>query len=706
MKITLNIFILFLFVNCATSKTIIRDISSSNSIAEITSLLKKRFSQDLLLSKEEAKIFFITEIPVFLNNQRSNGSFEDIDYNSDDNKFSPGFHPARMDYLARAYKSPEHIFYNDPKVKKAILKAFDYWIKNEVISYNWWHNTIGVPQRFAKVMILMEDELGNHRINQGIKILEKSEISKTGQNRLWYSEIVFIRSLFDGNSFGLTEAASEFYGLVIQARGAYQEEGIQSDFSFHQHGKLIYNGGYGAKFSLIVARLINILDDTPYEFPKDKIKLFSEFILDSQIWMTRSNKWDYSVTGREITRKNKNADILLTTCKLLKDTKLPRKNEFKECFNSLSQNQHYLIGNKAYWRSDYMLQQRKEYFSSLRMFSNRTVNNDAPSNSEGLMSHYLANGTTFFMVRGDEYENIFPVWDWNMLPGTTAEVKNLKPAFYEPGNWDAFEHIRYMGNSNYVGVTSSGQVGFGTMDFKSNKQFKKVDIRKSYFYSDIGLYVLGDKISCDDCKKVASTIDQKLLNGAIYLLMENGEIVTYLKDQSLENVKAIYHDEVIYYFPKNQSITLETDEIFGSWNTINGQYDNEKVSKKIFKLYITHQDKNLEEEFSYGVFPNKKLEDLKHINLGQLNINANIHSYSDEKYEMLSFFESGEYSLNNLKIKVNKPCALILDKINKRAYVSDPRQISSSVLIEINHKDHRIQLPQKEDLGKTISFKY
>lgn len=702
MKVLTLISLISLLFSCTHQKINERTLSSYESSGEISNLLKKRFYHDYLLDKKTAKSFFIHEIPEYLKNQNQDGSFKDIDYLLDDNKFTPGMHPARMDYLAKAYKSPHHIYFNKPELKDAILKAFDFWTSKDIKSYNWWNNTIGVPQRFARVMILLEEELGLVRINKGIKILEKSHISKTGQNRLWYSEIVFIRSLFDGDTEKLKTASQEFYNLISVSEGVNKEEGMQVDMSFHQHGPLIYNGGYGQKFSLIVARLINILNKTPYQFPKSKIELYSRYVLEGQIWMTRFDKWDYSVTGREITRKNKNADLLKKVCEILKEIDLPRKKEFLNCYHSLANKRAYLVGHKAFWRSDYMVHHEKDYFSSVRMYSNRLINNDAPSNSEGLMSHYLADGATFIMLRADEYENIFPVWDWNMIPGTTTEVKKLKPAFYEPGNWDAFKHIRYFGKSKFVGVVSTKDVGMATMDFVSNKEFENLDLRKTYFQLKEGLFVYGDKVNCRGCKKVVSTIDQKLLNGDIYILKSNNKIIKLKKNTKLKNIKAVYHDNIVYYFPKEEEIQIENSIQRGSWSIINGQYDNEIIEKRVFKLSIINNFNSENSSFQYIILPNKRLDSIKEFELSKMASSSKTHHLSNKKYEMISFYQKDELDISGIKIKVNRPCGLILDKVTKKLYLSDPSQKYKDLKLSIDQKKYEVVLPQKAQKGKTI----
>ena len=47
------------------------------------------------------------------------------------------------------------------------------------------------------------------------------------------------------------------------------------DISLHQHGAMLYSGGYGLGFARNIGSLIKLAEDTPYEFPEESIRIFS-----------------------------------------------------------------------------------------------------------------------------------------------------------------------------------------------------------------------------------------------------------------------------------------------------------------------------------------------------------------------------------------------------------------------------------------------
>ena len=44
-------------------------------------------------------------------------------------------------------------------------------------------------------------------------------------------------------------------------------------------------------------------------------------------------------------------------------------------------------------------------------------------NNENLKAWYLGQGVQFILRSGQEYREIFPVWDWQRLPGMLCEQK-------------------------------------------------------------------------------------------------------------------------------------------------------------------------------------------------------------------------------------------------------------------------------------------
>jgi chondroitin AC lyase len=82
----------------------------------------------------------------------------------------------------------------------------------------------------------------------------------------------------------------------------YYAEGIQPDYSFHQHGALSYAFGYGKDFSLSAAQILYTAHGTKFSLPDEKINIISDFLLEGQRWCSYRNMLEYTAMGREISR--------------------------------------------------------------------------------------------------------------------------------------------------------------------------------------------------------------------------------------------------------------------------------------------------------------------------------------------------------------------------------------------------------------------
>jgi chondroitin AC lyase len=709
MKLRTSLFILiFVLTSCAVKNSGDRKIASSEE--QDIALIKERIRNDYLIPGpiEEIAKYQIEFIKTWIDTQRPDGTWPDIDYSLvNDVKFPPSYHSTRMQYMAQAYSTEGHPYFNNREMLAVLWKAYDHWTLKDYQSYNWWFNEIGIAGHFQRTMILLEKLLSKTRFDAGIKILNRAKIGKTGQNLLWHAETVLVRSLLVKDILTAKEALKAAQEEVFVS----STEGIKEDMSFHQHGDLIYNGGYGAGFSFSIARLVGMTAGTFAAFDNKTFDLISSYILDGQRWFTRNNKFDYSIVGREIVRKNKNATPLAKACKLMGSYPSKRVDEFKNCASSIEDNKtHSLEGNKHFWKSDMMAHQRKAFYTSTRMYSSRTINNDAPSNGEGLLSHHLADGATYIMKDGSEYENIFPLWDWTKIPGTTVEQKKLKPAVFIPGNWEAFAHIRYYGKSAFVGGASDGVDGVAGMNFIGNKTYEKLDAKKAWFYFKDGFVALGTDIKCASCANVATTLDQSYLKSNVSTIDVNGNIKSLVNGEAqFSNLKAIVHNEMTFAFPVPQKINIKSGLQVGNWKRISEQLDDTKIESNLFTAWIQHGFNAEVDKYQYVVFPKMNVEAASQLNLNnKISIinRSNVQAVYFKEYSMLQavFYKIDSIDLNNMQVSVSAPAILMIKKTNRQTKLSvtDPTQKLSSMTVTIDGHEHVINFSNMR--GKTVTI--
>ena len=115
------------------------------------------------------------------------GAWPDVDYPSKTRGYwSPTFHLSRMITLSKAYQKPGSDFYQNADVSEKIHAALNHWLNNDFQSPNWWHPVIGTPMRLLPTLILMESELSAEQLAKAMPILNRCEIGRTGQNKVWH----------------------------------------------------------------------------------------------------------------------------------------------------------------------------------------------------------------------------------------------------------------------------------------------------------------------------------------------------------------------------------------------------------------------------------------------------------------------------------------------------------------------------------------
>lgn len=125
---------------------------------------------------------------------------------------------------------------------------------------------------------------------------------------------------------------------------------------------------------------------------------------------------------------------------------------------------------------------------------------EMPYNGPGKPTHHRADGTNYLVLKGNEYHNIWPVYDWQKISGTTVLQK---PALPGP------EEIQKEGLTRFVGAVTDDLYGAVVFDFKSPHDM--VEAKKSWFFFDEEYVCLGTDIRSESKLRVATTVNQVLL---------------------------------------------------------------------------------------------------------------------------------------------------------------------------------------------------
>jgi chondroitin AC lyase len=524
---------------------------------------------------------------------RQDGRWPDIDYASRRRSSWPtARHLSRVVALTRAYAAPKSTLHHDPAIRTALFASLNHWLETDYTNPNWWWNQIGVPRYMVRILLPLDDELSDAQRRQGIKILRRAKLRMTAQNLVWLAEIVAARGILERDP--KTVAAA--YRRIAETIRITTAEGVQPDFSFHQHGPCLYNHGYGAGFAVDTPRIGTHVAGTRFAFPEEKTDIILGLILDGCQWMTRGRYLDFAARGRGVTRKGGSAGYLVRAARAALELTDRRADELEALADrAAGRSAPPLVGNRHFWHSDFMAHHRPGWYASARMYSRRIVNTDNPCNHEGLKNHHIADGCSIVMRTGKEYHNIYPVWDWQKVPGTTVEQKPSLSG-----------SPRRQGETTFVGGVSDGQYGLAAFDFARNR----LRARKSWVFFDDQFVCLGAGITCDSERPVVTTVNQCHLDGKV-VGSHDGEATQTLESGTrvLQKPTWIWHDRVGYRVLQPDPVQLRKAAQSGSWWSINHQYSKDTVSKDVFALWIDHGTAPKNARYAYVVAPDTSLED-------------------------------------------------------------------------------------------------
>ncbi|MDN3202916.1 polysaccharide lyase family 8 super-sandwich domain-containing protein [Algoriphagus sediminis] len=652
----------------------------------------------------------------YLEDIKADGSWPDLEYSSKSmTGWDPDKHIKRLGSLTKAYTRTDSKYNKSPEVHTKILSAIDFWnnLSPEPTSDNWWWTSISLPKEIGQILIALRKAENGISEEQEKGLLEwmnktvsiyKSPGSE-GSNLTDIAQHMIMQAVLTDNPELMDEAISEVSKSIKITTG----DGIQRDMSFHAHGPELYIHGYGREYLLGIRNVAVYTKGTQFAIAPEKIALISDFMRNGYLNVIRGRYVDHAVLGRGVAVKNN----VRTSSALVKQIRDIDIDEHREEYNQAiariegkaDPGEGVKPSNTYYWRSDYIIHHRPEFMVSVNVASKRTIRTES-GNGVNLSPQWMTEGAMTIAVKGDEYYNVFPNWQWYRIPGTTTpENKKLK----KRTNW-----VAEPGKADYVGGVSDGLNGISAflMDDYSTQA------RKSWFFFDDLIVCLGTGIGSSRTEKIATNINQVKLRGDVWAdsgagfkKMDKG--LTQFSDP----VKWIYHDGVGYYFPKEQNVVLSAQKQDGSWSEITKNGSKDPIDLEIFNLYIDHGVKPQYNSYEYilapGV-PNQSAAGEKPVD--QIEVLSNktfAQVVKDERTELygMVFYEKSSFDWDENSVSVSHPLILQLKKKSNEEWelhVAEPTQLIKgevSIRVKFGSKSKTIkfELPEGDLAGSTLS---
>jgi len=317
------------------------------------------------------------------------------------------------------------------------------------------------------------------------------------------------------------------------------------------------------------------------------------------------------------------------------------------------------------------------------MFSKRTQNTEC-TNNQNPFGFHLSDGAVYNYLTGNEYEDIFAAWDWNLIPGITTDY-NATPL--------SCSTARKTGTQGFVGGASTGTIGVAAMRYE-NPTSKAPNWRKTWFFLNNDVqFVMVARLTSTSTAPVLSVLDQRRQDGAVFVNGAQGN------GGNFSSAATLWHGGVGYAFnTSNPSTTLSVTlgASTGSWQTI-GSSSATATPVNLFAAWLNHND--LTASSSYTVFPGTTQtsfqQKLSSMQLTSIRNDGSISALLDtpNKIAMIVYWVDAGGSVTippitvgnaPLTVKSNGSSIIILNLSTWAATISEPTQTLTSLIINFN----------------------
>ncbi len=435
-------------------------------------------------------------------------------------------------------------------------RMLDFWVKTDSISENWWWPRIGTPLRICKTMILLGRKA--EKDDPVRAILDRSTMGSemTGQNKVWLAEIHLMKGLL----YGDPEMVRTGRELILSEIRISREEGLQPDWSYHQHGAQLQSGNYGLSWFHDMALWAAAFAGTEYALPPDRLELIVQFYLRGLHWTLTGKIMDISACGRQIVPpypENKFRQIRRTAALLRENGCLEEPDGPPD-------------GSVCYPCSGYLIHRCGDFFFSVKMCSARLKGSES-CNSENIQGFYAGDGATMLYpgFRWDPAE--LALRDWRKVPGTT-ELEKPAPVFVKgvPSHNSEGDYCCWAENH-----TAAAMMRFRNAELQADK---------AWFCFGRYIVCMGGAIRALVPDKPVTTIVQAFRTGPVRL---DGKPLPDGETES-DGRTSFTFDGMKYLLPENGRFHFLADRRTGNWNTVNLEYPSTPVSGPMLTVRQEH----------------------------------------------------------------------------------------------------------------------
>lgn len=622
---------------------------------------------------------FLLKNDSIINTQKRDGSWPDLRYRAEE--------PDEINFYQHLLRIRAMVFFQKSRldagktenrqVTRKILNAINYWLEVRPYTSERHLQYILIPNLLYEIILAGKGVIATEIIESLLEAVPQLGYPIHLMERFSKISQQLMHSIILGDNEQLEVVKNELTDLC-RFRSF---EGIQPDYSFHVEGPELHMGSYGIEYIERMAWFVYLFKDTTLPFGDEEISFLHDFILEGHQWMILGHVYDPRARAHKVSKENYSVKPLIHALGYLKEAGF-WNDELRLLELKLNKQTSPLTGtvqgNRVFWKSDFLVHRRENYYSALKFISSRT-NSGGSVDGMGLKNYYFYDGSLLVMKDGSEYEGLFPVWNWRKIPGVTCEMSNSDPPFSEPKRTLL----------EFSGAVSDGQFGLAAMSYQRDSVYAN----KSWFFFNDGIVCMGNELQMNLYGFFSTSIEQNRLQGKVYYGYRNRIFELPTGQQYLPAVEWIKHNQTVYQFLQPGGLQVYTGPVEGSWNSLNKHQDNQGVEENIFSLWINHE-KNEDSTYQYLIVPFVEDDALNYYRSNDYTViqnNKKIQAVSHHGDQILQsvFYAPGFIEWDESKeIYVDSPCLLLLRLHDGYLWVSvsDPLQQQTKVSIEINMK--------------------
>lgn len=333
---------------------------------------------------------------------------------------------------------------------------------------------------------------------------------------------------------------------------------------------------------------------------------------------------------------------------------------------------------KGYWQGDYLLRNTPAFQYSSLTHSARTLSIEQ-GNGENLLGALMSEGSHSVRVRGDEYFDIFPLWDWLKIPGVTGREGIGLYSRAERGT--PFSGVM-SAESNGIMVHTQDRYG--------------LQLEKGHFVFSDAIIVLGSTLSATEDGKVTTSLEQSWNRGDTKIKQPNNGLFAFGSNEQTfvgTDLSFIHHNGIGYYPLDDSEYHVAVENRTGKWTRVNSTQSDADLSGSVFSLWMNHGTRPDSEIFAYAIVPGISTEQAEAFSVVSRFVTHNTESLQgayDRRDDVLQviFRDGGQLEVENISISSNVPGMAVITGASSpepKVYFADPaRNFSEAVLSVTN----------------------